>query len=558
MIRQRILFAFLFLLTIPGGVTAQYRMPMDLPLQLSGTFAELRSNHFHSGIDIRTQETEGFPVYAIEEGYVTRVFISPFGFGKAVYINHPGGITSVYAHLRSLSEPLASEAIRQQYAKQSFQVDFQLQRDKIRVSKGQIIGWSGNSGGSGGPHLHFELRRTSSQRPVNPMDYGYRVSDTVKPIIEAVRVYPLAGQGHVAGLSTPLTINANFKDTISVGGPIYLGINTYDQQDGAPSRDGPYMIRLYLDDELWWQIRFDDFSYDETRYVNAYIDYAEYINSSRRFQLTRRLPYNALGLYERIQDDGIINLSDTLLHRLRYEVSDYELNTTTFNILIRNSPAPVPSAVAAAGAIPISNRQGGEATLDGLRLKIPPKSFYTDSIHLHLTSIDPIRGAMGSLYQVHYATQPIHKQIDISLDINIVPPELRSKTLIVRVNNDNSLSYLTTKIEGGMASARIREFGRYTLMADTIAPSIVPENIADGKQMGSETQIRINVTDNQSGIVKYRATIDGQWVLLEYEPKLNLLFHNFDERCFPGEHMLKVEVTDDAGNMSVYSASFIR
>ena len=169
----------------------QYSLPIDIPIFLSGTFGELRSSNIHAGIDIKTQGREGFPLKAVSDGYVSRVKISTTGYGKVIYINHPDGKTSVYAHLKKFSAPIVHEVRKKQYTTQSYEVELFFEPSELQVSKNEIIGFSGNTGGSSGPHLHFELRETKTQKPINPLLSHYNIEDSVRPVIHSLIAYPI-------------------------------------------------------------------------------------------------------------------------------------------------------------------------------------------------------------------------------------------------------------------------------------------------------------------------------------------------------------------------------
>lgn len=549
-------------------LSQDYRSPLDIPLALSGSFAELRGNHFHSGMDLRTNGVEGLNVYAIADGYISRVKISPWGYGKAVYIAHPNGMTSVYGHLKELKGPLAEFVKQQQYYRESFGVDLYLPEGQIKVVKGEVFALSGNTGGSGGPHLHFELRKTASQHPVNPLDYGFRISDSKYPVIQSLRIYPLPGKGTLNGRAafrelTPARVGTEFNittsDTLRIQGKFYLGIKVYDQQDGSYNKNGIYEIWLDADGQKIWHFRCDEFSYDETRYINSLIDYASYKETGSRYIQTIIQPNNRLSMYEGVSNKGVISFSTRGMHTLTYHVRDKSGNESTVSIPVRyEGPLPVTLPLMAS-QMPLAvfgySSTGSYAT-GGFRINVPSGALY-DSLGFLLSKRGGSASTLSPYWEVHDTSVPLHKSVRISLLADSVPAKYADKVKVTRVS-PGGRSMLTTSRDGKWYSANIREFGTYTLMVDTVKPGLQPLNISEGAVMTGSGSIRVKISDSGSGIVSYNASIDGKWILMEYEPKKSLLFHDFDQRTGSGPHTFRLVVIDDSGNRAEYNCRFTR
>ena len=261
--------------------------PLDIPLILSGTFAELRSNHFHSGLDIKTQNRTGFKVFAAADGYVSRIKISHFGYGKALYITHPNGYTSVYAHLENFNPEIEAYVKKQQYINESFELELFPKAEELKVLSKEMIAYTGNTGGSGGPHLHFEIRDSNS-RPMNPLLFGIEISDTKKPIVSSVFAYPLSKDAQINQSENRVKIRlipqkdgSYNAENITAFGKIGFGISTYDQQNGASNKNGIYKIDTYCNGKEKFKIAFEKFSFAETRYLNRFIDY-EYFKNNKK------------------------------------------------------------------------------------------------------------------------------------------------------------------------------------------------------------------------------------------------------------------------------------
>ena len=324
--------------------------PLDIPLLLSGTFGELRSNHFHSGIDFRTQQKEGFNVIAVADGYVSRIKISTFGYGKAIYITHPNGYTSVYGHLLKASPKIDAYLKMQHYALESFEIDIFPKPEDLIVKQGEIIALSGNTGGSGGPHLHFEYRDTKTEKIINPYFFGLdvKVKDTRIPVINEIVVYPLSEDGLVNQSQIPIQIpisqqkdGSYLATKVLAKGEIGIGVNTYDQSDNNYGKNGVFKISSTLDGKPSFEITFDTFSYDETRYVNAYIDYPRFKKMNQRVQKLFLAKEYPLSLVSSNQNNGIIKVGNNLSHIYKLEVSDYHGNKTSVTVPIQYSNQPI-------------------------------------------------------------------------------------------------------------------------------------------------------------------------------------------------------------------------
>ena len=324
-----------------------FRSPVDIELSLSGSFGEIRTNHFHSGIDIRTGGHIGQPVYAVADGYVSRIFVSPWGFGKAIYINHLSGHTSVYAHLHRFRGKIATFARKQQYKRESFYMDVTVPTGQIQVRKGDVIGYSGNSGSSGGPHLHFEIRDMGTQEPMDPLAFGIPIKDNIKPKIRWVKIYPIDETSMVNFVNQPLMTKAvgsgesygiSLKDTIMVSGNIIFGIEAYDYHDNSSIRCGIKSIDLFVDDEQVFGQQVDRYAFKDTRYVNAILDYPQNKKNKQRIQRSYVAPGNWLDLFYNVVNNGIIGFYDNNLHQIQYIVKDIYGNTSKVTFWVKSHP----------------------------------------------------------------------------------------------------------------------------------------------------------------------------------------------------------------------------
>lgn len=557
--------------------TDYFQSPLEIPILLSGSFGELRSNHFHSGLDIKTNETEGYSVLASADGWVSRIKVSPSGYGNALYIDHPNGYSTVYAHLQGFREDIAEYVKDVQYSKKRFAIDVRPEKGRFPVEQGKLVARSGNSGGSTGPHLHFEIRRSHNSHPLNPQSFGIEVNDTTPPRIYRIKLYPGDSDSHVtvreSGASQSQTVSfgesivlqvrgqgSNWElagsPQISVNGSVKLAIQTHDYQEGSRSRLGAARISLLANDDPVFTSAVDEFSFAQTRYLNAHIDYEERQANRRWFHRSHRLPGNRLSIYD-APGDGTIHVPDGETLSLRYVVEDIKGNTSTlgFNVAGSSDQTGIPAAFRdVAMRVPY-----GESTTfarSGIRVSIPSGALYED-IDLTYSRSDSREGTYSAIHSVHNNRTPVHSRMTVSILANALPTELRSKAFLAGVTDKGSVYSLGGEYNGGYVSSRVRSFGKFTIAVDTTGPEINPLNIR--KDMSGVSSMRFTAKDDLTGVSSYNAYIDGKWVLMELDGKRNLYVHKFDDETgVAGEHEFRFVVEDGKGNKEEYVTTFTR
>lgn len=569
---QFILFISL-LFSIDMGVLAQkhpdFHPPMDVPFQLSGTFGELRTNHFHSGIDIRTGGVEGKPVYSIGDGWVSRIRISPGGFGNAVYIDHPEGYTSVYAHMLDFKEDIQNYALAEQYRLESFDVDLYLTKNRIPVKRGERIGRSGNSGSSGGPHLHFEVRDGASQHPLDPLRMGFSVRDNIKPAIKGLKVYPYAPGATVNGSPKTLTLavqgwglshRIETRDTIRIRGAVTFGLNVHDVANDAPHKNGVYAIEGYCDNQMFYSHSMDRFSFDETRYINAMIDYEAYQLSGSRYIRTFIAPNNRLSVYREKKGRGVLRMpAGTYL--ISFQVEDHNGNLAKLQFpvifegegdtMLHNLHQRQPEGQF------MTWKHDNVFLAEGLELNIPGDALY-DTLYFTYRTLSPRPGCYAPMHVLHNRGVPLHTWSNLRIKADALPAELRDKALVVRCMDNGKCSDADGGWKDGWVETRIREFGTYSVQVDTVAPRLVPLNLSEGKTITTQRDLRFKTSDNLSGIKSYRLEINGKWVLLAYDPKNELLVYHIQAAHFlKGKNNIRIRVTDDKANVSTINMRVI-
>ncbi len=540
----------------------EFISPVEFPLLLSGTFAELRSNHFHSGIDIRTQGVEGKKILACADGYVSRIRISPFGFGKTVYITHPNGYSTVYAHLSGFNPEIAAWSKAEQYRMEQFDVDLFPQAGLISVKQGDLIGYSGNSGSSQGPHLHFEIRDSKTERPVNPLLFGLAVKDFTRPTINGIRLYPEGDNALINGKSIPfnpgiagwgLSYRLSKSDTIEVSGGVSFGINAHDLLSGSNNKNGINRITVFNGSEIFFEWNAESFSFSETRYINSFIDYATYTSSRERYMRTKVEPNNKLSLYKKVTEYGILNVRADIIYPVRIEIADGSGNASAINFVIRGKAAQNGVIKPKIEGQVFSYKRLNRFVTPHLKISMPGSCLY-DSIVFEYNSTASDGKSCAPVHMIHNAETPVHDYYDLSIRVDQAYHKLAGKLLVVSLNSKDKPSSLGGNFQNGFVNARAREFGRFTVMADTLAPVIKPLNITNNKNISAQQSIRISISDNLSGIKSYRGTLNGKWILMDYDPKNKLLEYHFDELLNQGVNRFSLEVADDAGNKSSYNA----
>ncbi|MGC1516653.1 MAG: M23 family metallopeptidase [Maribacter sp.] len=536
-----------------------FRPPMDIPIILAGTFGELRSNHFHSGIDIKTQQREGIPIYAIGDGTITRIKVSLWGYGKVMYIAHPNGYTSVYGHLQKFSPSIEAYIKKLQYDKKSFEVEVFPDYGELKLAKGELIAYSGNTGSSAGPHLHFEIRSSISEKPTNPLLYGLDVADATNPTLEKLFVYPLTETSHVNGNSERTQINFSkqpdgsyLADKVMALGNIGVGFIGYDRLDMAANKNGVYAVELSVNGKIYSLYDFDSFSFGETRYINTLIDY-DYLGRYRdRIQKSFKSPGNNLGIYKELFNNGEISVNEGLSYTVKLLITDFAGNKVVLNIPVEGIPRTQPSS-AKRESTPnyVVAKKPNNYDLEGAKVYFPANTFYEDFY------IDLKKGK--DTVTIHNNTVPAHRNFTITFDATTYTEGERKQLFIARLDERLRPSYTSTYKRGALFTTRTRNLGTYTLVKDTVAPTIRTKNFKEKQWLNNYKYLSVFISDDLSGVDTYSATLNGEWILMEYEPKLNTLTYTFDDKIADQTQcVLEVTVTDNVGNKNTLTTSFYR
>jgi hypothetical protein len=536
----------------------EYHPPLDSRLLLSGTFGELRSNHFHTGIDLKTKGVEGLNIYSIEEGYITRIKVSSYGYGKAIYINHPDGNTSVYAHLKSFSTKIDSIIKKEHYKKESFEINYFPAKDEIKVSKGEIIALSGNSGSSGGAHLHFEIRNTYTEKPLNPLDFNFKILDEIAPIIKKIKFTNLENispQTHQ--YFKPIKSGDKYKinDVIKINKKVGVAINTYDLSNDCYNKNGVNFIRMFLDSILVYEIKMDKLDFRTNKYINSHIDFKEKKESKTKYHKCYKSPNNQLNIYKKLVNNGLIKLKDNKIHQLELQVGDsynnisYLIADIQLDTLKPNDPLTNDSLETKFFSWHTEN----SFKKNNFSLELPKKSLY-QSINFKFQTKDSTNGTYGKIYMCDYDFTPIHKKATISIKY-VIKDTLKNKTYIAKVSGKKYI-YVGGKWQNNTITTKINSFGDYAIVADSTHPIIRGVNIYPGKVIKNQKTLKCTIEDKESGVKSYKATLNKKWVLLDYDHKTKLIKYDFDQNIIKGKNLFIVFVKDNAGNTKEYKAEF--
>lgn len=524
--------------------------PLKGDLGLSATFAESRIGHFHAGLDIRTGGAVGLPVLAVADGYVSRVSISPWGGGKILYIRHPNGYTSVYMHLSDYAGAIGRWVKEEQYKAQSYSIVVDVPEGLLPVRKGQTVALSGNTGGSAGPHLHFELRETGTGRTINPLLFGLPYHDSIKPSIRGLRIYPMVGNGLGNGY------DVGKENTVTVDGPFCIGIYATDAAEGSTPKNGTERIEVYLDDELFFMYNIDNFILENSRVVNALVDYPLFEAKRQGYILTRSLP-GAEGNWIPVrQGDGIFRFTPKSCHKIQVRVYDINDNVDERTITINTSSSATTASLRSTDGKTVHYSEAVSLKHPAFNAELPPYCLYADDRLTTTCRMDA--GYMSPICSIEPVFNHIPPHIHYKISIKgAVPQDITpSKVTVVRIDGKHLNSYKTT-CEGGYYSASVRDFGTFALMADTTAPTVRAMNFSEDKHLKAKT-LRIKIGDNLSGVDTYNCYLNGKWVLAEYDGKTATLVIDTTGKLHASKNDLRVEVTDGCGNLTRRSFTISR
>jgi murein DD-endopeptidase MepM/ murein hydrolase activator NlpD len=536
-----------------------FKSPLKVPLVISGTFGELRSNHFHAGLDIKTQGVEGLEVKASAGGYVSRIKIQQFGYGKALYITHPNGYQTVYAHLKKFSPEIEKYVKAHQYEKEQYEIQLFPSSEKLPVELGEIVAYSGNTGSSQGAHLHFEIR-DSSAHPMNPFLFGFdEVKDSRTPQIRNVYAFTASEDAHInykrgrVKLKPIRGKNGQWRvPEIEAAGEIYFGIEAYDRLDLAFNKNGYYQVETALNGKPHFRTTFNRISFDQMRYLNRLIDYGYYKEFKKKIHKIRSYNFSRLEVNDLQIDNGILKINDTINYKYEMKVKDFNGNAVEVHIPIRYKPSSEVEKDSVNESIYFVHHDHAFALNKGLiDIYIPKHTLYED-IYLDIK-------VEGESVKLHDYRTPVHKGITIGFDVTEYSDEDKEKLFIGKKMPWGTIYYVDTVKKRNRFTTGVKEFGEYVLAKDEEVPTINPINFRNKQWLSNYRYLKVKIDDEVTGIGSYKATVNGKFILMEYDYKTKMLVHDFnDDVVTENENNFKLVVTDNVGNTSIFESTFFR
>ena len=547
---------FLLSATFAQGQKWTCSSPLDIPLELAGSFAEIRSNHFHSGMDLRTEQREGLPVYCAADGYVSRIKISPFGYGKAIYVTHQEGYVTVYAHLQKFNQEIDSLLRLQHKLKESYEVDWYLKEGQIPLKRGQHIAWSGNSGGSGGPHLHFEVRDSRTEHCLDPIRFGLSVRDTLAPVFESFSAWSGYGASEISPSELPLighfVTGRGASDTLPLEieiGKLEVAVSIVDRYLTGSGDCGVKTLRVFVDGSLFYRMEIRSVNFNTSKAVNGFVPFGIY--KSKPGQWYRCSVPKQTPLREEVNTFALpVEISDSLIHSIRFETEDWRGNVATAVGFVQ---AVLPKAPKYANAISV---------IAGVEKVIPTRSgkitFQKESLYddTELRLLEPMFDSiMPPVIEIGHEGIALFSPVKIQFSLNELTPEQRKKVVVLHGNNSKRKS-IGGSVEGNAIVASTSSLGTFSYASDWDAPVVefAEQIFPESDLVGS---VKFRVSDVLSGIESIRPQLDGQWLYYEYDAKNNAVWVELPISVANElTHEFLLVVKDKCGNETVYKKAF--
>jgi len=537
-----------------------FRSPLDIPLRLAGTFGELRNNHFHAGIDIKTNRRIGLPVYATADGYISRIKVAIWGYGKVIYINHPNGFTSVYAHLNKFGDGIQEYVKSIQYEKKSYETgNIFLKENQIKVTKGQIIGYSGRTGGFVAPHLHYEIRNTKTEKIINPLLFGIKIQDSIAPKIKKLIAYPMGSDSRInrslknQSLSIKKdSLNNYIANRLSASGKIGFGVNVYDLLGKELNKNGIYSLEMKINGIRHYYHDVETFSFSESKFINLLIDYEYYSKYKSRIQKTFREKENKLSIYKDLIEEGGITINEGLNYQVEIIAKDFIGNSSSLKIpVVGLKSESILNQERDTTAYKIVKKEFQKFSKNGVTIAFPKNTFYKD-LFLNFSVNDRIA-------TIHKPIIPLDKKFTITFDSIMYKRSEVNQIYIANMNNKKYPYYMDTRKKSDKIFTTTKTLGKYGLLIDNQIPKIYNSNFKDNDWMSRLRYLTIKISDSQSGIKSYEASIDNEWILMEYDVKKKRLSYDFrDKKLVGSKHIFKLVVSDNVGNTNTYKSTFYR
>lgn len=547
----RLIFLFGFLLFFRESIAQQksypdYHPPLLLPQKLAANFGELRPNHFHMGLDFRTEGKIGHNLHSIDDGFVSRINFSPYGYGNVIYVDHPDGNTSVYAHCSGFVGKIDSLLYARQAAQSCSEIEIFLKPHELPVKKGEVIAISGNSGSSTGPHLHFELRDTKTEHALNPLVYGFDIADTIVPSVQKLKVFAVSKDGYQFGGLSKEVVISNVKGQLKIAndtlilpakfcsetGGIGFAFDGSDRLNASPNICGLYGTYLLVDDDTTFGMRIDRISFDHTRFINTHRD----LKSSGKYHKSYRTKTNPLEIY--INDNlGVITTKPNDIKRIKLIAYDPQGNKTELNFVLKIADGVISPDYA-------PNRSSHLYPEDSISIEKDNWSIYLP----HNSVYEPVPFSQSNEPMGCSATVLIQNKTKVAMELE--NPLLPIEKYYLAVQSSNGRKYLSTTYKDGWLYAQSKYAGKFSIQTDTLPPTMKPLSISSALTVKSQS-VKFSVYESQTALKCYSLFIDGIWHRMEYETKGGYIFFQRPADLV-GAHQLKIILTDACNNELVY------
>jgi murein DD-endopeptidase MepM/ murein hydrolase activator NlpD len=533
-----------------------FRNPLGVPLQLAANFGEVRNNHYHMGFDLRTQQRENLPVYAAAAGYISRIKVERYGYGRAIYITHPNGYTTVYAHLNRFYDTLEQRLQLHQYANKSWSQEINFATNEFPVVQGQYIGLSGNTGASGGPHLHFEIRDSKTGNCLNPRLFGFEIPDAIPPTLFGLYWY---NRHFSTYAQTPMPIRFRKTDsgyygldTVRVSSKFSLGVHAEDKSSNSPFYFGIYQAHLTVNEVPYFAFTLNNFSYDSTRYSNGCIDYPFWIRHRKPLQHISQLPGVSLPIFNDIAGKrGIIYVSDTTAQRIQITLSDASGNSTNVHLIVRYDSSANAPLYTTQQYEQLSPQQPNKVGNGLTAISFNSQAFY-DTVPFVFGQA--FVSNSSSLLYLHDPTIPVHSKYAVQVPVPMAAQSFTER-LLFTLRSGGYTQYAKANVAGKLALAEgFNKLGTLTLTIDTTPPTVQPISWkADGTLYRNAT-LRLRLSDTQSDVLADSVLIDSTWQPFAYQN--NDVWWKLPESFTPGLHNITIYASDIVGNKNVITLAF--
>ncbi|TAE62297.1 MAG: M23 family metallopeptidase [Bacteroidetes bacterium] len=528
-----------------------FRFPVNIPVQLAANFGEVRMNHFHMGLDIRTQGRENIPVVAAADGYITRISVANNGYGRAIYIQHANGYTTVYGHVNKFYPELEKALRDTQFARKKWQQDIVLPPYAFPINKGDFIAYSGNTGSSGGPHVHFEIRNTLTEECINPLLFGLDIPDAVAPVIQKLFWYSNS-QSIYQQTAQNITLKKqgnHYTAQLTVAEPsLYLALQTEDKTSNSPFYFGVYKVNWQIDGQPLNEFSLQKMNYADARAVNGCIDYAKFLYTNVPVQILKKLPGMQLPIFSMPAQTGAIVLNDTLPHTVTVQVQDFKGNTATLEVLVKYTGQPTETPKNTTFWQP---NQVNTAAVAGAKLLLPSPTLY-DAVLPAFNYVGTT--ADKTVWQVLQPNIPAHAKYTVQLPVTALQKSYAQKLVVTLQSNIYFDAQKPTWV-GSLAEAQFNRFGTIALGVDTIPPQINWVRLKPNQRVKKPQELACTITDANKTITQANAYLNGEWILLEHITNRYTIYPG--TQLLPGTNVLEIVATDIVGNTATKTITFL-